>query len=384
MFYFYSTKEGFVEKEGLFSASNIVAEGFYKNGILKIGSKKIKTDRPFLLIEKFVQSKRVFVAGFITYDYGNRLMNVRYDNPSLLSFPDIYVLFFRRFSSAKLNKNFKTSIFDYKQLISKEDFINAVKRAKYYIKQGDIYQINLSFPIVVRGVFNKHAIFKALIDFQPTPYMVLIENRNFSLISGSMELFLEKKGRKLTTKPIKGTRPRGKDKEDDKKIEKELYSNEKERAENLMITDLMRNDLGKICEYGSVKVEKLFEVEKYTSLFQMSSTVSGVLRQNVNLQQIIEATFPPGSITGAPKKRAMEIISELEKFKRSVYCGATFIIRPDLDFTMSVAIRQILFQRDRAGVFVGSGIVADSIPEKEYEETLLKAGANIRAIEKST
>jgi Anthranilate/para-aminobenzoate synthases component I len=194
-----------------------------------------------------------------------------------------------------------------------------------------------------------------------------------------MELFLEKKGREIITKPIKGTIKRGLNELEDEALKNQLINSEKERAENLMITDLMRNDLSKIA--NNVKVEELFKVDKYSTLFQMSSTVKGILKEKLSFEEVILNTFPPGSVTGAPKKRAMEIIDELEDKKRSVYCGTTFLIKPNLDFVMSVAIRQMIFAKDRCSIYVGSGIVWDSDPVKEYEETLIKAKANLKSLD---
>jgi len=194
-----------------------------------------------------------------------------------------------------------------------------------------------------------------------------------------MELFLEKKGREIITKPIKGTIKRGLNELEDEVLKNQLTNSEKERAENLMITDLMRNDLSKIA--NNVKVKELFKVDKYSTLFQMSSTVKGALKEKLSFEKIILNTFPPGSVTGAPKKRAMEIIDELEDKKRSVYCGATFLIKPNLDFVMSVAIRQMIFTKDGCSIYVGSGIVWDSDPVKEYEETLIKAKANLKSLD---
>ncbi len=379
MIYLYSKGDGFLERESLFCADRPVLRLKYKNGVLTLNSTRIKTDKPFLFIERLIRRKKLHAAGFITYDYGEKLIGIKDRRNKILNLPDIYLVFFRRLKKVEqfqLKKD--SSVFSITFPVRKEEFINAVKRAKDYIERGDIYQINLSHPIVVEGFFNKKSVFQRLINYQPTPFMMLIEDRDFSLISGSMELFIKRRGNRITTKPIKGTRPRGKTEEEDIKLKRELKDSAKERAENLMITDLMRNDLGRICK--GVKVDKLFEVEEYSSLFQMSSTVSGTLRENVNLQKIVEATFPPGSVTGAPKKRAMEIIAELEKFKRSVYCGATVFIKPNLDFTMSVAIRQVIFQSGKAVVYVGSGIVADSDPEEEYRETLIKAKASFKAL----
>jgi len=379
MICFYSKIGGFLDRGGLFCVDEPVLRFKYKNGILTLNNTRIKTDKPFLLVEHIIRKKNLYAAGFITYDYGERIFGIKDGRKKILNLPDIYLVFFRRLKKVEqfqLKKD--NSVFSTIFPVGKKEFINAVKKAKGYIERGDIYQINLSHPIFAEGYFNKKSVFQRLVNYQPTPFMMLIEDIDFSLISGSMELFLKKKGNRITTKPIKGTRPRGKTKEEDIKLKRELKDNAKERAENLMITDLMRNDLGRIC--NNVRVKKLFDVEEYSSLFQMSSTISGILREDVNLQKIIEATFPPGSVTGAPKKRAMEIIAELEKFKRSVYCGATVFIKPNLDFTMSVAIRQIIFQSGKAVVYVGSGIVADSDPEKEYRETLIKAEASLKAL----
>ncbi len=193
-----------------------------------------------------------------------------------------------------------------------------------------------------------------------------------------MELFLEKNENSIKTKPIKGTVKKTGYTYLDEKLKEELRTSQKEQAENLMITDLMRNDLGRVAT--NIKVENLFEISEYNTLYQMSSTVKGILKNDISIEDIVKNTFPPGSVTGAPKKRSMEVIHQLENKRRSVYCGSTFLIKPNLDFVMSVAIRQILFKKDKAYIYVGSGIVADSDPKKEWEETLIKAKANLKAI----
>ncbi len=380
MIYIFSDGEGFLDKEGIFKSSNPVFKLLYKNNQVYINKKKFFTKDPFLLIENIVKKYKLYACGFVSYEYGEHLFGIKNKNRKIVDFPDIYVAFFKKFIPQSAGSSFKSKAKSIYYPVSKDSFIKAVSRAKDYIKQGDIYQINLSFPVILEGFFNKKSIFHNLIKIQPAPYIMLIEEKDFSLLSGSMELFLKKEKDKIITKPIKGTRPRGSTPQEDTVLKKELFTSEKERAENLMITDLMRNDLGRLAKAGSVKVERLFDVEAYSSLFQMSSTVSAVLKDNISLKDIITATFPPGSVTGAPKKRAMEIISQLESYRRSVYCGATFLINPDMDFVMSVAIRQILFQKQKAVIYVGSGIVWDSIPEKEYEETLLKAQANLKSI----
>ena len=170
-----------------------------------------------------------------------------------------------------------------------------------------------------------------------------------------MELFLRRDGGKISTKPIKGTAKRSKDLRTDRSIKKQLGENEKEKAENLMIVDLMRNDLGRICETGSVKVKELFRINEYKTLFQMESEIEGRLRENISLSEIISSTFPPGSVTGAPKSRALEIIDELEPHYRGPYCGALGVFYPDKDFVLSVAIRIMLALDENTCYWVGGG-----------------------------
>jgi anthranilate/para-aminobenzoate synthase component I len=195
-----------------------------------------------------------------------------------------------------------------------------------------------------------------------------------------MELFLRKSGNKLVTNPIKGTIKRGITDEIDTILKAKLISSAKERAENLMIVDLMRNDLGRVCRIGSVKVNKLFEVETYATLHQMVSEVEGTVDENIKASQIVRSVFPPGSVTGAPKKRTLEVIDELEPHLRGPYCGTIGVFYPNGDFTLSVAIRIALTRLGKATFFVGGGIVWDSDPEKEYDETILKSEAIIKAM----
>lgn len=264
--------------------------------------------------------------------------------------------------------------------MSKGEYVNIVGRAKDYIESGDVYQVNLSQRFMSPLKSSPLAYFLNLYDVQPVPFGCYMDFGGFQLISGSMELFLRKNGRKLVTKPIKGTRKRGFTDEADAILKAELVSSEKERAENLMIVDLMRNDLGRVCKYGTVRVNKLFGIETYSTLHHMVSEVEGQIKDGVRTSDIVKSTFPPGSVTGAPKKRALEIIDELEPHLRGPYCGALGLFYPDGDFTLSVAIR-ILLSKEGTGTFwVGGGIVWDSEPEREYEETLVKARAIKKAL----
>ncbi|WP_293449021.1 anthranilate synthase component I family protein [Persephonella sp.] len=377
----YSDKEGWIDgvKGAIFEKPVLV--GVFNNNIFFLGNKKIKTENPLPLIQKIIEKNGYYAAGFISYDYKSYIFKEKVKKRRDIGLPIIFVAFFKDFKKGFENKKNEGNLI--KSVFIKEtadSFSKKVLQAKKYISEGDIYQINLSHRIQINGFFDTHSIFRNLIDYQPSPFLMHIKTPYFSVISGSMELFLKKKGKTITTKPIKGTRPKGKNKAQTEKLAKELLSSEKERAENLMITDLMRNDLGKISEKGSIKVEKLFEVEHYSSVLQMSSTVVGRLKEGLSLKDIVHSTFPPGSVTGAPKKRAIEIIDLLEEKRREIYCGTTFVIKPDLDFVMSVAIRQSIFKKNRCYIYVGSGIVADSDPYQEYIETLIKAQANLKAM----
>jgi aminodeoxychorismate synthase component I len=264
--------------------------------------------------------------------------------------------------------------------MGKEEYIEMVRSAKNYIASGDVYQVNLSQRFTLPLEFSPLSYFQNLFDVQPVPYGCYMDFGEFQIISGSMELFLRRKGRKIVTRPIKGTRKRGMTAEEDAILKAELISSEKERAENLMIVDLMRNDLGRVCEYGTVRVNKLFDVESYSTLYQMVSEVEGSLKAGTKIADIISASFPPGSVTGAPKRRALEVIEELEPHSRGPYSGALGIFYPNGDFTLSVAIRILVVKEGMGTLWVGGGIVWDSDPEKEFQETIIKALATKKAL----
>ena len=243
------------------------------------------------------------------------------------------------------------------------EFKRRVEKIKEYIAQGDVYQINLTsrFDFEVEG--SPKDLFFSFYERQPVPYAFFLEIGDLFILSGSMELFLKKEGDLILSKPIKGTG----------RTSEEILSSEKERAENLMITDMMRNDLGRVSRTGSVKVEELFRVERYRTLCQMHSTVVGKTDKSVD--EILRVTFPPASVTGAPKYRAVQIINELEPHPRGYYCGAAGLIKKNGDFTLSVLIRTAYGGGSKISYFAGCGIVWDSDPEKEWEELLLKTKA---------
>lgn len=255
----------------------------------------------------------------------------------------------------------------------KDDFVKSIKKIKSYIEEGDTYQVNYT----IKGNFNFSGsfsgLFNNLVFNQSAKYTSIINNSNDIIISLSPELFFEINKSKIISKPMKGTSRRGIELTIDALAKYELENSEKNRAENVMIVDMIRNDLGKISKYGSVKVKNLFEVEKYESVYQMVSTIEAKMRKNISLSEVIKNIFPCGSITGAPKIRTMEIINELEKDKRNIYTGGIGLIRNN-KITFNVPIRTLTINKKSGNgtIGLGSGVVWDSVAEEEYEETKLK------------
>lgn len=270
------------------------------------------------------------------------------------------------------------SINDFHLNTKKNEFVSSIKKIKNFIEEGDTYQVNYT----LKGHFNfngslNHFI-SCLLFNQTTQYSAIINNNSDLIISISPELFIDTDFKKITTRPMKGTIKRGISLQDDAFQMAELNGSEKDKAENLMIVDLMRNDLGRISKYNSVKVKCLFDIEKYESLYQMTSTITAELRKNSKLSSILSNVFPCGSITGAPKIRTMEIIKELEKENREVYTGSIGLISKDKT-VLNVAIRTIDLNKKGIGkIGLGSGIVWDSKPENEYNEVLLKSNFLIK------
>lgn len=261
----------------------------------------------------------------------------------------------------------------------KQAYINNVYRILDYIRAGDVYEVNYTQRLYFRYGGDCLELYRRLKRIQPVAFAAYINLGNGVVISGSPELFLRVKAGNILTKPMKGTRKRSSRPSEDRQLRHALSRSEKDRAENTMIVDLMRNDLGRVCDHGSVNVPRPYVVEAYDTVFQMVSYVSGRLRKDVQSGDVIAATFPPGSITGAPKKRVMEIIYELEPNARGVYCGGIGYFQGD-EMALNVAIRTLELFDGRGVLGIGGGIVADSDPESEYEESLLKARAAVLAI----
>ena len=263
---------------------------------------------------------------------------------------------------------------------TKEEYILAIKKAKEYIRKGDIYQVNLSQEFHAKTDLPGFAIYKRLRQISPSYFSAYLDCQDFQILSSSPESFLRLEGNAVSSRPMKGTRPRSKNKPDDLRFKQELLKSAKDKAELIMIVDLERNDLGRVCSYDSIGVSALRQLEEYSTVFQTTATVYGRLHKNKDRIDLIRACFPGGSITGCPKIRAMEIIEELELNRRNVYTGCLGYLSFSGTMDLNILIRTILKKEDELCFNVGGGIVADSKPEDEYRETLVKAKALMQAI----
>ena len=263
---------------------------------------------------------------------------------------------------------------------SKDSYVATVRRIKDYISAGDIFQVNLSQRFETTLKIEPLQLYARLRKINPAPFSAYLDLGEFQILSSSPERFLKIRGKTVETRPIKGTRRRGQTPKEDVLLANELSASEKDQAENLMIVDLLRNDLGKVCEFGSIEVRALCELETYPSVFHLVSTITGKIKSDVHCIDVLKACFPGGSITGAPKIRAMEIIDELEPNSRGVYTGSIGYIGFNGNMDTNIVIRTIIMKAGKAYFHVGSGIVADSDPESEYVETLDKARALIQAL----
>lgn len=336
-------------------------------------------------IENRCQKDGLFAAGFLSYEAGlcfeprlkpllpqNRdvplLQFGLFDAPQLLN-PDEVAAYHRD------NIHGEFALSDIKPLETKPDYISKIARLKKYIADGDIYQANYTFQVELGFEGDLFALYAALKKNQPTHQGGFLQFDEFSILSLSPELFFNLDKDTLTARPMKGTAPRGKTKAKDAKLKDWLYHDEKNRAENLMIVDLLRNDLSRVAEIGSVKVDRLYDIETYDSLFQMTTGIKAQKRPNIGFPTMMKSLFPCGSITGAPKIRAMEIINELETQQRGIYCGSIGFLTPEGNAHFNVAIRTVTALKSTPDILrlgIGGGIVADSVANDEYDECLLK------------
>jgi para-aminobenzoate synthetase/4-amino-4-deoxychorismate lyase len=254
-----------------------------------------------------------------------------------------------------------------------DDYLSSIKTIKEYIAAGDTYQVNFTLKLLFDFHGSPIEFYKTLRDNQSVCYGAYIQSEGEQVMSFSPELFFRKSGNTCTVRPMKGTLKRGRTLAEDIEYAKFLSSDSKNRSENVMIVDLLRNDLGRLAQMGSVHVSSLFDIETYETLHQMTSTITGQLKDDITLPTLFKALFPCGSVTGAPKIRTMEIIQELESSPRGVYTGAIGYLSPDGDVVFNVPIRTVVIQNNKGEMGIGSGIIHDSDPHNEWEECLLKA-----------
>lgn len=396
--------------------------------IEQAGERQVLTGNPLSVMERWM-NKFTFPPvdglpdfqggsiGYISYDYGQCIENLPDRAEDDLQIPIIYFLVFdewavfdheeeclwimvlnndgaiEKLTSAKRKwiesstdittlNSFPRNIDDELQVsFTEEEFIAAVKKVQDYISAGDVFQVNLTVRQSRKLAIPPIEVYRELRRLNPSPYMGYMHTPEFQIVSGSPELLIRKDGEIVSTRPIAGTRPRGVDDAEDLRLANELIDNEKEQAEHIMLVDLERNDLGKVCEYGSVKVDELMTVEKYSHVMHIVSHVSGKLADEKSAYDLIEAVFPGGTITGAPKVRTLEIIEELEPVKRGLYTGSLGWIGFNNDLHLNIVIRTMLVKAGICHVQAGAGIVIDSDPKAEYEESLKKAAALWKAKE---
>jgi len=323
-------------------------------------------------VENEVVKKRLFAVGFLSYEAAPAF------DPSFCAHPNskFPLIWFGLFRKAAISQ-FPKYLFEpgaglqWKPILTQKNYALAFYKIKRHIAAGDCYQVNFSFRLRNKAPHPWKLIAPSAIE--TAPFGAIIDVKDFTILSSSPELFFSTQGTQIMSRPMKGTAPRAGSLKLDKTLARNLWRSEKERAENLMIVDMVRNDLGRMAKPGSVRVDRLFSVEKYQTVWQMTSTVSG--RTKAGPTEIIRALFPPASVTGAPKSRVTEIIRNLETSPRGIYTGSIGFISPHRRSQFNVAIRTILFDnsKNEAEYGVGGGIVWDSDPKREYGECLLKA-----------
>lgn len=392
------------------------------------GQRTVWTGKPLIELEKWMKNYSFppipnlpdfqgGAIGYISYDYAWSIEKLPHIADDDLQLPEVYFQVFdewavfdheeeclwimvlnRSGAIEKLEKakkkwlavsgedNQNTTIINESKKVSdisftEEEFVAAVEKVQAYIEEGDVFQVNLTVRQSKELSIPPMAVYKELRRLNPSPYMGYLHTPDFQIISASPELLIKKSGDVVSTRPIAGTRPRGINDEEDQRLANELIDNEKEQAEHIMLVDLERNDLGKVCAYGSVKVDELMTVEKYSHVMHIVSHVTGRLAFEKSAYDLIEAVFPGGTITGAPKVRTLEIIEELEPVKRGVYTGSLGWIGFNDDLHLNIVIRTMLVKDGICHVQAGAGIVIDSDPRAEYEESLRKAHALWKAKE---
>ena len=430
----HETKYVFLEsgRGGRYSiaAMNPEATVFSKDDSLYItwsdGSEQVYEEEPLAKLEQLVMKWQIDkqpelpefqggAIGFVSYDYARKIEHLPNLTDDDLQVPDIYFYLFDHWAVhdavtnevwlMKLNDSHKNLTAWKKQWLessteesnrlfvkgyavdiklgedelgvsfAKEDFEEAVRKIQSYIAAGDVFQVNLAVRQHKKLNANPLTMYEAVRSFNPSPYMAYIAAPDFAVVSGSPELLVKKAGNELSTRPIAGTRPRGKSDEEDLMLASELIHHEKERAEHVMLVDLERNDLGRVAKYGTVEVNEFMVIEKYSHVMHIVSNVRAQVDAKKTNSDVLRAMFPGGTITGAPKIRTMEIIEELEPIRRGLYTGSIGWLGFTGDMEFNIVIRTAFIKDNIAYIQAGAGIVIDSIPENEYIESLNKAKA---------
>ncbi|MDO5649844.1 MAG: aminodeoxychorismate synthase component I [Gallicola sp.] len=352
--------------------------------------------------------------GYFSYDYGRKFENIETRHEDIFNIPDaVFILYNNLIIEDLENKDlYITSISEddsmekiedeitafkgveqvpginknfapFRSFHKKDDYLKAVEDTMDYIEEGDVYILNMTHQLEIDSSKRPYHVYRYLRNHNPAPFSSYMNFGSFHILSSSPERFIQIKKGMIETRPIKGTRKRGATEEEDLLLKEELLHSEKDRSELLMIVDLERNDLNHICSPGSVLVPELFEVETYATVFHLVSTITGKLNDHTNIGSLLRSTFPGGSITGAPKIRAMEIIDELEKSRRGIYTGSIGYFSRNGDSDLNIIIRTLLYKEGRYYLGVGGGITYESDPEFEYEETMQKAKALLLAARES-
>ncbi len=373
---------------------------------LFVGSKRVLSFtgvNDFKALQEAHRQNPCWLAGYFGYDLKNQLETLQSRHPNRLGFPDIYfveptyVLDFEpnavviwgdepeqvfalinTFSSQTVGPVAVSAPMRIESRVSQSDYEATVRQIQRHIVRGDVYELNYCIEFFAEQVnLLPFAAYRALNERSPMPFSVFLKQADRYLLCASPERFLKKTGQTLISQPIKGTVRRGQTPDEDDQLKQQLRTSEKEQAENLMIVDLVRNDLARSAETGSVRVEELFGIYTFRQIHQMISTVSATLRSDLSFTDALQNAFPMGSMTGAPKVRAMQLIDALESNRRGLYSGAVGFITPDGDFDFNVVIRSILYDaaQQYAAFSVGSAITYDANPAEEYAECLLKAQA---------
>ena len=281
----------------------------------------------------------------------------------------------------KTDKPTKRGAMNVSSNFRRREYLDVVRKAKHYIRAGDIFQVVLSQRFSVKAKADPFTIYRELRALNPSPYLFYLQLNDVAVVGSSPEMLVKVQGRDVFYRPIAGTRWRGKDENEDQRLEHEMLTSEKERAEHIMLVDLGRNDLGRVCDYGTVKVEKLLTVERYSHVMHLVSTLRGRLREDVDCFDALMACFPAGTVSGAPKVRAMEIIEELERTRRGIYAGGILYLDFAGNLDSCIALRTMVVKNGVAYVQAGGGIVADSTPEGEFQESVNKSKALLTALE---